>query len=87
LKPALAGTIVFIAGLASLFIIWAEADGMRPPSWAQMSLYVVSFPLFLFVSRQVSAMYFWELAVLNNLLWAILAAWLTRVFQGQHTER
>ena len=87
LKPLIVGAVVFIAGLVSFFFIWAEADAIRPPSWARAIWPLVSFPVFSVTPRLFATMYFWELAFLNNLVWAALAAGLTQAWRRQSSRR
>jgi hypothetical protein len=79
--PSLVGVLVLIAGLLIFFILWAMADGIRPPSWAHAAFQIISFPIFAIAPKSLSTSYFWELAFLNGLCWAALAALLTWAWQ------
>jgi hypothetical protein len=72
--PAIVGVFVFIVGLAIFFIVWAEADSIGKPTWARAIGPIVSFPLFSLAPKGFSTVYFWHIAVLNNLLWAVAVA-------------
>lgn len=68
--PVVAGALSFIAGLTILFIVWASSDGIGQATWAKVIWPIVSFPLFTLISKDFATLYFWEVAVTNNLLWA-----------------
>jgi hypothetical protein len=72
--PVVAGASVFIAGFAIFFIVWAHADGIEHAMWAKLLWPIVSFPLFSLTPKGFSTLYFWELAILNNFLWALAVA-------------
>jgi hypothetical protein len=75
--PVVAGALSFIAGLTILFIVWASSDGIGQATWAKVIWPIVSFPLFTLISKDFATLYFWEVAVTNNLLWAGAVASLT----------
>jgi hypothetical protein len=79
--PTLVGALVLIAGLLIFFILWAMADGIRPSPWAHAGFQIISFPLFAMAPKSFSTSYFWELAFLNGLCWAALAALLIWAWQ------
>jgi hypothetical protein len=79
--PSLVGVLVLIAGLLIFFILWAVADGIRPPSWAHTGFQIISFPILAIAPKSLATSYFWELAFLNGLCWAALAALLTWAWQ------
>jgi hypothetical protein len=79
--PSLVGVLVLNAVLLIFFILWAMADGIRPPLWAHAGFQIISFPIFAIAPKSLSLLYFRELAFLNGLLWAALAALLTWAWQ------
>lgn len=72
----------FIFALIIFFFVWAAADAVHPYRWQQgfaLAFRVLSFPVFTFTSSvHFAETYFWQLAVLNSLIWAVFAAWLMR---------
>lgn len=70
-------------GLIIFFFVWAAADAIRPTPLARTVFAFVSFPVFTVSPAQVTNVYFWELAILNYLLWAVFAAWLTRRWKSE----
>ena len=77
-RPVIVGAMVFVVGLTSFFVVWAEADAIKPSMLAIAALRVLFFPVFTVVNHaHFAETYFWELAILNYFIWALFAAWLT----------
>ena len=78
LRAIVVGAVVFILGLTAFFFAWAAVDAIRPVPLARTAFAVLSFPVFTVGIRRFVPKYFWELAIVNYVIWAMLAAWLTR---------
>jgi hypothetical protein len=80
-RDGIVGALVFVIGLIGFFLAWATADAIRPIPWTRAIFAIVSFPIFTLSSRHLANAYFWDLAILNCMLWAALAVWVMRLWK------
>jgi hypothetical protein len=82
IRAVLAGTLVFLGGMVAFFFSWAIADSAKSIPLGKTAFGIVSFPIFYVAPIHFTETYFWELAILNYLGWAALAAWLMRLWKS-----
>lgn len=83
IRAVLAGTLAFFGGLAAFFSAWAIADSTKSIPLARTAFGIASFPIFYVAPIHFAETYFWELAILNYLGWAVLVACLTRLWKAE----
>ena len=82
-RDGIVGALAFVAVLTAFFFAWAAADAIRPTRWAGTLFSIVSFPIFTIAPRGLAHGYFWELAILDCMLWAAVVVWLMRLWKPE----